>query len=1103
MWLAMLACGLRAQTYKIESGKSVTIDLPGVTAAYSLDSTCAEAEAQNGVVTVTGKMHGATHVVAVTPAGTQTLEIVVADLAVKRARDIFNPLLMQTGTEFGSFSTRYDSTSNQVQSEMDLSRRQDQTTIRAHVVATRMFGALSSGESRTGLPAASYEISMPRRDITILDKYLEESPLAITGSIVRGVHYREGDWFLHAGYTSVASFEGLLLPARAEGVVEAGYRRPLTPHSSLSGTFYDFLVPASDRVGRSGTIGLLSYAYTPREGFRLNVETGWSRGAAASARLEYRGDRDNIRASIRYSPPTFASLGSNSMKGFHADLTWTRQLTGKLSSDVSFYDNKMVLPGIEQTTVNASAKIQYKLGSYWSIFGGGTGSTYETAVPPRPPVRSLSAPAGVGFNSRHFGAQGQYQFSKTTQQDAGGRQIRASINTGVGPLSLSAFGEEQTQAPTLSFILDQTPGLQQALNLLGVQATSIQAVNDILRDNSALFAAGYIRGASINLAPLRRQAGGSLNLMGHGPWPQVSYNFIYSDNAGLTSNNLTAIHTLVYTQRLGPENLSFSYSMIGTKSPGMAAIYKPMLSAGWRHEARSVPSFLIPERHGAISGVVFRDDDSKGAYEAGMPLMEGARVVLDERRRVDTSADGAFRFTGVRPGRHHLAVTYQSARPTFFSTQSEVDVAENATMNFGIGYSLSGLGGRLTNDAGSGIPGVTVNVRNPQQHWSASTDSDGSFFLRQLPEGEYEVAMDEESVPAGYLTAELEPQKVKVEASTPGRVEFHMKALRSIAGRVVTFDRATNKVIPVSRMQVRLKETAKISVTDALGQYVFRDLPAGQYTVAVTAGAKDVSRSVTLPVTPLAQSNIDLQLGDDALPSPVAPNDSKPPDVKPKDQPALPAAVKPAAEKAPQPAPTAPIPSPATSAASPHASPAAVKPAAEKAPQPAPTTAAPIRSGPAVVPSPAASASPAPSATAPIRSTPAAVPSPAASASPAPTGHAVEAPGIPENMERAGKLAADLEMLGRQKLNQGRYVDAIFDLSEALRVAPRSATAYNARGFAWFKLHQLRRALEDLDQALQLNPNYTNAYHNRAAVKRALGDLSGAQADRRREAGFM
>lgn len=863
--LALLSLSLTAQTHTVETGKTITIDVRGVTAAYSLDPSCAEAEAQDGVITIAARVHGKTHVVAVTPDGTQTLEIVVVDPAVKRFRPGVDPFLLPLGAEYGSFSTRYESTSNQLQSEIDLSRRQNQTTIRAHVVTTRILGALSSGESRMGIPSASYEFSTPNRDITVLDRYLDESPLAVTGSIVRGIHYREGDWYLHAGYTSVASFEGLLLPTRPEEVIEAGYRRRLTAHSSLAGTFYDFFVPASDKVGRSGTVALLSYAYTPREGFHINVETGWSRGAAASARLEYRGNRDNLRGSIRYAPATFAGLGSNNLKGFHADLTWTRQLAGALSSDLSFYDNKIMLPGIEQTTLNAAVRMQYRIGNHWSLFGGGTASSYSTAVPPRPPVRNLNAPAGLGFNSRHFGGQAQYQFSRTTQQDSGGRQLRFTINTGAGPLGVSAFAEQQTQAPTLSFVLSQTPGLQQAFDLLGIQATSMQAVNEILRENADLFAAGYIQAAAINLTPRRRQAGGSLSLTGHGSWPQITYNFIYNQNSTLTANTLSAIHSLVYTQRLGPEDISLSYSLVGLKAPGMASSYKPMLALGWRHETRAVPSFIIPEHRGSITGVVFRDDESKGVYEPGMKFIEGASVVLDGVRRVETRADGSFRFAGVHPGKHHLAVSYKSSKPTFFTTQSELDIGENAAVNFGIGFSLSGLGGRIANDTGQGIPGVAVRIHNLEQRWTVSSDSDGRFFLRQLQEGDYEVAVDEDSAPPGYLTSELAPQTVKVSVSEPGRVEFQMTALRSIAGRVITFDKAARKVVPVARIPVQLLETGKVSITDPLGQYVFRGLKPGSYTVAAKAASHDVKRSANLPPTPLALANIDLQL-DEALP---------------------------------------------------------------------------------------------------------------------------------------------------------------------------------------------------------------------------------------------
>jgi tetratricopeptide (TPR) repeat protein len=49
------------------------------------------------------------------------------------------------------------------------------------------------------------------------------------------------------------------------------------------------------------------------------------------------------------------------------------------------------------------------------------------------------------------------------------------------------------------------------------------------------------------------------------------------------------------------------------------------------------------------------------------------------------------------------------------------------------------------------------------------------------------------------------------------------------------------------------------------------------------------------------------------------------------------------------------------------------------------------------------------------------------------------------------------------------------------------AIAYNARGFARLKLGDYARAIEDLDRAIRLNPNYTDAYRIRRAAQNALG----------------
>jgi Flp pilus assembly protein TadD len=45
------------------------------------------------------------------------------------------------------------------------------------------------------------------------------------------------------------------------------------------------------------------------------------------------------------------------------------------------------------------------------------------------------------------------------------------------------------------------------------------------------------------------------------------------------------------------------------------------------------------------------------------------------------------------------------------------------------------------------------------------------------------------------------------------------------------------------------------------------------------------------------------------------------------------------------------------------------------------------------------------------------------------------------------------------------------------------------------RLREYGRAIEDFSRAVQLDPKYANAYHNRSVAKRLQGDTAGAEAD--------
>lgn len=838
---------------QVEYRKSITFAWRGATAAFSLDSQYADAWAKEGNVTVTGRTPGRTSVVIVTGSGTEALPVEVTQPKAAMPQRAQNAAAAESASH-GSYDVRYTTEPAAVQQSISLSRRDGDRTMNLHLAGITAIDRRFD-HSRQAFPAGYYQLITPRREITFLDKEVNHSPLTLNGSTVRGVHMKQGPWMLHAGYSSFAVFENLFLPSDREGVFGGGYQRSIGKHSTLTPSLFYFT--SSGNRTRSGPVGSLLYEYEPGESLRFRAELGISRGIGFSAALDRERPGERFSARFRFQPQNFAALSVNNLHGMFADVFWTRRLSSRTTIDASFSSSRYMEPDFRQSNTTARATVQHRFAGRWTA---STGFAFAGFTPGRAGldiVRTLELPLGLQFDSRHFGSGFKYQYNRHLNRPDAGRQLRGSVRGGGGPIQVSVFADHQTQVASLGQIFSDLPGLRNALERAGVMATTPEDIAAVVRDQAGLLALGYLQGLQINLSPVRFQTGGSLTFGARGRFtPRLNFSSLYTRTDSTHATSQTVIHSGTLSQRIAHGwELYVSYSRFRGSMAGSGWLNRPVATIALHRQLFSVPGFLLPERQGTISGVVFQDDDAQGVFQPGAPVLQDVEVVLDGTRKTRTDRMGLFRFANVPYGSHTVEVVYASDKPYFFTTPSQVEVDANTSVRFGVARALSSVRGIVSNDAGMRLGGIDLTLSRAGRSSVVQTDAEGAFVLSGAYPGAWEAAVNPESVPPGYAVHELKPEAVTVEAAAPGRVQFVIRAFRSISGRVSTADSA------LAGVAVRLSGATSATVqTDANGAYIFRDLRAGSYRVAVMHAGKTVEQQVHLPEAPAAVKAVDLRV---------------------------------------------------------------------------------------------------------------------------------------------------------------------------------------------------------------------------------------------------
>ena len=260
-----------------------------------------------------------------------------------------------------------------------------------------------------------------------------------------------------------------------------------------------------------------------------------------------------------------------------------------------------------------------------------------------------------------------------------------------------------------------------------------------------------------------------------------------------------------------------------------------------------------------------------------MAGVAGVDITLDGVQHVRTNSLGFYGFSHLPYGSHTVEAHFESSRPFFCTTPSQATVAVNSSVNFGVGYSLTRLFGSVVSDAGTGIAGIQVQASGQGKVYRVTSSMDGSFRLAGLAPGEYVVKPAPESFPPGYALADVEARTAVAALDSPARVTFTVRAYRSISGYATVYDRSALRQVAVPGLTVTLKGTSFTNKTDTSGAYIFRNLPAGMYTVAATFQGREFTQQVSLPAVPSSPNDVVLNLGavDRFIPSVVSQDSEK------------------------------------------------------------------------------------------------------------------------------------------------------------------------------------------------------------------------------------
>jgi len=811
------------KSLSLRESSQLLLPATGMSAAYSLEPLIAEAQITDGQLHIWGRAPGQAVIVLVSPDFTTSS----AQVTVTRAPPIlpyraWSGLNSEANNSRGFYEVRLSSHPTQLSDVFEYRASRVQLHITNAIVPDRNL----PGVSTVWFPNTYLRIRGDRWRLTLLDENVESSPLSVCSTFLRGIHFSTGDLMFHAGYTSAAGFQSLFLPVQKQFISGVTFAHHYAPNLEIGVASY-FIQrdgAAIDRQVAQG-LGTLFFRLHTRQGYDLWAEAGFSKGVGGALALAHDTSSTQLHIDAHYRPKQYAASDTDTLKGLQSSLLWNRVWSERFLSTVSGSANHIFTQVGSQTIEVGTENLVYRLSGGVSLSAGSSVSHFSQSQALFPGVRRFAVPVTLSYDRRRFGVTAQYEFSRTSNAFSWGQGYGGSIRWNGQHFHLSANAGLDTQALGIDSVFSAFPALDVELARLGLSASiDTQQLAALLNNRAFLNSLGLAPNATLQLVPRNWQAG--LNLGWQWARQVLELNSNYNVNEFLTQRNATFLQTARYRRGL-TNSTEFIASFTLLESIAPVRRWDPIWEVGLRHQFDKSPFPSWRRHNGAISGTVSIQDSS------GRRPLRGAEITLDSDRRATSSADGRYQFSDLQEGIHTVEIVFHSSRPFWYSTPSRVDTTVDSKVDFGVVYPSAEIIGYVLDDAGSGLAGISLEVRSPKGELNLTTDQAGKFVAPLTGTGDYVVRLNAETVPDGYALENLEPVSVLVGEGEAKKVSFALLAIRTLTGSVQTYDHGKETYVPLVGVSVQLPELDRTMITDSEGRYLFRNLPSGAFTIRV------------------------------------------------------------------------------------------------------------------------------------------------------------------------------------------------------------------------------------------------------------------------------